>query len=78
MVTDLFRVMDLNMDGHIDLTELIQMVALTCRGSNEDPHKREFPRTVCDVCDMCDMCPSSHTVRDVCPLPAPSSVFPHV
>lgn len=42
MVTDLFRVMDLNMDGHIDLTELIQMVALTCRGSNEDPHKCKF------------------------------------
>ncbi len=38
---DLFRVMDLNLDGHIDLTELIEVVALVCRGSGDDPHKCE-------------------------------------
>ncbi len=47
---DLFRVMDLNLDGHIDLTELIEMVALVCRGSGDDPHKCECVCVCVCVC----------------------------
>ena len=39
---ELFGMFDLNCDGHIDLSEMVQLVAVCCRKPEEDRHKREW------------------------------------
>lgn len=39
LVADLYRAVDINRDGHIDLTEMIQLVAICCRKTDIEGHK---------------------------------------
>ena len=38
-VADLFRAIDINKDGHIDLSEMIQLIAASCKRTQLDGHK---------------------------------------
>ena len=42
VVSDLFRAVDINKDGHIDLTEMIQLIAASCKKTDVDGHKCLF------------------------------------
>ena len=42
LVADLFRAVDINKDGHVDLAEMIGLVALCCKRSPVDGHKCSF------------------------------------
>lgn len=39
LISDLFRVVDVSQDGHIDLTEMIELIAVCCRGQETEGHK---------------------------------------
>ena len=39
LVSDLFRVVDVNQDGHIDLTEMIELIAVCCKRQDIDGQK---------------------------------------
>lgn len=39
LVSDLFRVVDVNQDGHIDLTEMIELIAVCCKRQEVEGQK---------------------------------------
>lgn len=39
LVEDLYRAIDINRDGHIDLTEMIQLITTCCRRPTLEGHK---------------------------------------
>ena len=39
LVSDLFRVVDVNQDGHIDLTEMIELIAVCCKREEVEGQK---------------------------------------
>lgn len=41
-MTALFRVMDVNNDGHLDLAEVLEAVAVWCGSDSQEVHKCEY------------------------------------
>ena len=39
LVADLYRAVDINRDGHIDLAEMIQLIAVCCKRTPIEGHK---------------------------------------
>ena len=46
----LFSAFDVNCDSHIDLSEMVNAVALCCRKPEEERHKCECHRRLCGGC----------------------------
>ena len=41
LISDLFQVVDINQDGHIDLTEMIELIAVCCKRPEIEGQKCE-------------------------------------
>lgn len=46
----LFSAFDVNCDSHIDLSEMVNAVALCCRKPEEERHRCEYHRRLCGRC----------------------------
>lgn len=68
LVADLYRAVDINKDGHIDLAEMIQLIAICCKRSPIEGHK----------CVLANMPSQANFIYSTSHLLFPFSLFPCV
>lgn len=64
LVADIYRAVDINRDGHIDLAEMIQLIAVCCKRTNIEGHKCALMTTPSHVILM--SCTSLASLPSVC------------